>query len=825
MQPTSRQATIELDADRLTCTALGVVLASVVVAMTFAASTVSISLVKKGIPETLNTFVGSAERTFGRLGDAGFSELVMKPDVMGFDFANRIPTLVEASGSYSNEDSRSTLELTGSNLDCVRTLSIGAEVFTTESFRYNDTLGQITIVLKREPTRIADTVTIADDTGERSSRSIRWPADMQVFARPVAVASSTTKTPAATGSGSPGESEQARRSARLAFLQPLKAEVLTILASLKVELAGRLHLEFREQLFYEKVPSVFRNVLLAVVNAPSLGDAAKLSGVKRLLGTRLFRENYLNLDDSQMAWLVADTSERVSRTLLDPRGPEFILQEFRGKPVGAGTAAGDATPGGQPIQLTLRPAQYREVFRAEEPFRDCLANQQKLAAAAEAAIRKGELADGTDVHALVRGNYLPAVVICPAGGQYKLDAAGPLEVACSVHGNAARPSEEHRKFATLFGTYEKARDLITREGHSAQAIPMLEAELSRQPNNPYISYLLGRAYVETQNYERAHQLLKPLSDDSPSDLNYSYSGGYAFYAVGNTPQAHALFDRAARATYEGSREELSSRAEFYLLRDKAKWVARKALGRSLDPADDGPDAPVEKPLRFLDFKQLSEPEYPSQICLRGLSTMERALGPVLEAFLQPEMREKWAGRYQKYASTLGAGELLALRRYLWDLSKEYVALLPEVPPVCPDKGYLFLETVTGKTVLQCSAHHDLEPDAVVALDPDVPAWQVHAVNVLVSFLVRRKNPELDRCLTNQEQIEAAFSQWDDPRRVPSLDDLVEARRIGQKTLFCPVSRAARYRVERGTTSCRYHEAASQVQRRLAAWPLIGGGRR
>ena len=833
METTAHQARVELDLDDLGCSAVGMALAAFLVAVSFALSVVSVSLMKKGIPETMNTFVESAQSTFARLSDAGLARLVEDPEDMGFQLARRLPTITDAIGEYIPDDLRSVIQVSGANLDRVSSISIGGEPFSTESFRYDTVLGVINLTLRREPKTLGDILTVSDDAGERAERSIRWPTDANLAGPHVGVRVATGSKPPAQPSTSAAAAEAARLHERLARLAPLKEAVVDILQEHALKLDIQTERQFLEETFEGNSNSLFLKLVSTVIEAKTLTPQARIAALRKLLRTQLFRTRFLDLSEAQLAWLLAAGNDRIVQVLWDPNGAGASLRGLHGTTAATQTTAAatvTTATAALPAQYTnLRPSDYRQVFRAEEPYRDCLANQAKLLAAVQAAEGRGELEAGADMAWLVRKNFLQTTLLCPAGGQYSIEPAGAgQEIACTVHGSASAPSDEHRKFAALFSTYEKARNLIAREGGSAEAIPLLEAEHEKQPFNPYVSFLLGRAFIETQNYDRAAQLLKPLSDEKDSNAAFAFHCGYAFYAIGNAAQAEVMFSRVLSSkvedSYEASREEVSSHAEFYLLRDRARWAARNALGRDLVSADDGPESPADKrPMRFLDFKQMSEPEYPSQVCLRGLLDFEKALGPVLENFMQPEMRDRWASLFQKYAAGKGPAELKELLDYLRSLAKEYSGLFPDEPPPCPEKGFIHLQATAARVLLQCSVHRDLEPDAQVNLPPTTPAWQLHAINDLLIFMLRLKNPRFDQCLTNQEKIEAAFTAWDDPRRVPDLDDLVTAKKIGQKTVSCPASRTALYRLGHdGQVSCRLHPAFRQVERRLAAWPLMGG---
>jgi hypothetical protein len=688
--------------------------------------------------------------------------------------------------------------------------------------------------LRREPKSLGDILTVSDDAGERAERSIRWPTDANLAGLRVTSRTGTGSKPPQQPATSATALEEARLRERLASLAPLKEAVVGVLQEYRLKLDIQAERQLLEETFEGNSSSLFLKLVSTVIEAKTLTAQARMAALRKLLRTPLFRTRFLDLNDTQLAWLLAAGNDRIVQVLWDPNGPGVSLRGLQGTTVAATQTTAAATvstaTAAQPAQFaSLRPSDYREVFRNEEPYRDCLANQAKLVAAVQAAESRGELESGADMAWLVRKNFLQTTLLCPAGGQYSIEPGGAAaqEIECTVHGSTSVPSAEHRQFAALFATYEKARNMIAREGGSAKAIPLLESEHEKQPFNPYVSFLLGRAYIETQNYERAAQLLKPLSDEKDSNAAFAYYCGYAFYAVGNNTQAEVMFSRALSAkvedSYEASREEVSGHAEFYLLRDRARWAARNALGRDLSGADDGQEPSGKRPMRFLDFKQMSEPEYPSQLCLRGLLDFEKALGPVLENFMQPEMRDRWASLYQKYAAAKGAAELKELLDYLRSLAKEYSGLLPEEPPVCPEKGFVHLQATSARVLLQCSVHKDLDPDAQVNLPPTTPAWQLHAINDLLLFMLRLKNPVFDRCLSNQERIENAFSAWDDPRKVPDLDDLVAAKKLGQTMVYCPANRTARYRLgHEGQVSCRLHAAFRQVERRLAAWPLLGG---
>ncbi|MBI2943046.1 MAG: hypothetical protein HYY25_02490 [Candidatus Wallbacteria bacterium] len=814
---------LELDLDRVHCAFLGMGLAAAFVMFAYWGSVVGVSLVKKGIPETMNTFLDSANSTFTRLYATGLSELVLNPEDLGFRFADRIALPHAVEGKHDRDFRRCELIVAGSNLDMVESLSLGAERYTTESFAFDPGVGTITLVVKKDPTTIPDELVIVDATGERTGRKIRW-----VAADAYASSGATGSSGSSGSTGSSGSSatvasastqqQGQQRPPQVDRFAPLKAEVLEILSRRSFKLPRTVEEQFKEQDFASRHPELLLRILTNVIDAPGNDPVPKKDCLRALLSSRLYRGEFVDLDERRMEKLLALDLPGIDRMLRDPRGPCAQLTTASTELAAATTSSATAPPQEAP----LKAFEYRELFHSEELFRECTTNQGKIQRAAEAALSAGESSDTLDVYGLARSGHLSSVPSCPASGRYTLLRRGAVDVSCSSHGSAAAPAEPHNRFLRLFEGFEKARELVSREGFaSVKAAELLQAEYDHQPQNPYVAYLLGRVRVELGEYEPGYRLLRPLSDEEPANVNISYPCGFAYYGAGNVPQAQGMLERALKGTFEASRDDGASKADFFLTQDKAAWALRKATGRAAAPGESS-DQPDERPLKFLDFKQLTEPKYPSQTCLEALRTLRSALDPMLEAFMQAGVKERWAEPYLAYTNSRDPKDLLALQAVLQSLSKEYLGLLSAAPPVCPAKGLYALEVHATRALLQCSVHRDLEPDASSTIEPDTPAWQIKAVDCLLFYLTRRKNEELDGCLASQEKISIAFSAWDDPRVVPDLDMLVKSGGLPERATRCPLGgRRPRYHLSnKGEVECQNHVSWEALERWLADWPGV-----
>ncbi len=827
------RTTIDLEADLPQRLAFAMALATLLVMSTFSLTGLTASLVKKGIPETMNTFLESGQRTYERVAKGPLSALFLNPEDMGFLIGERIAILRSATGTYDAEDYGSAIEVAGSNLDRVRTLSIGDLELTTKGFHYDPGLGTITILIKREPDQIADRLTAQDFSRADASIPIRWPtgATLSSGGARVVTRLAGAKTPATTGPAAVEASDVDAEEAWKEHLAKLRGQVLTLLKENGVTLDDRADRNLREETFEKRNESLFLSILGTVVYASSLQEESKRTLVRGLLELELFQEYFLRLNSKQLTVLVSPSNsmDRIVEILWDKRGPGYLLQRsgLSSSSATAETTSSGSGTGGPEI-VHLKAAEFRKIFRAEEPFRICLANQEKIRFAAEQGLEQGLGAANLDLFALVRQELLPTTLQCPEAGRYGIEVErGAVQVTCRVHGNSQKPSKEHERFAKLFGLYERARGAVLRERRPDEFIPVLEKELARQPENAYIAYLLGRAYIQTQEFQKAHSVLKPISDDTPGNVAYSYFGGFSFYAAGNIPLADLLLSRALQSSsFSDSEEDVLGRADYYLMLDKCRWLGWAVAGRPVRYTDEGAILEEEiKPKRFIDFSRLSEPEYPSEKCLRGIRSLTAALGPIIEAFQQDSTQDRLTEFYSRYARDRTEFQRQRLEKFLQSLAREYLGMAREAMPVCPDRGAYRLERQDTKYPLQCTKHRDIDPEALGDLKERTPGWKLHALNNLIFYLHRLKNRNLHQCLENQLRIYQAFKSWDDPRRTPALSDLIAEGKVPQKSGRCP-ERNKPYSVTRlGLVNCLDHEAIASVQRRLSTWRLPRKGDR
>jgi tetratricopeptide (TPR) repeat protein len=122
-------------------------------------------------------------------------------------------------------------------------------------------------------------------------------------------------------------------------------------------------------------------------------------------------------------------------------------------------------------------------------------------------------------------------------------------------------------------------------GKAAQGLLLLELFLSDEPENPDLLYMLGTAYSDQNDLQRAIQLLSKLVELAPKHVNGHVARGAALLRAGRIEEGVRELEAAIRLDPENLWAHRTLGAGLMLLNRYSEAAANLRLAREIDEQD------------------------------------------------------------------------------------------------------------------------------------------------------------------------------------------------------------------------------------------------
>jgi tetratricopeptide (TPR) repeat protein len=122
-------------------------------------------------------------------------------------------------------------------------------------------------------------------------------------------------------------------------------------------------------------------------------------------------------------------------------------------------------------------------------------------------------------------------------------------------------------------------------GKSAQGLLLLELFLSDDPENPELLYMLGMAYTDQNNLERAIELLSKQVTNAPERVNGRVARGAALLRAGRIEEGVSELETAVRLDPENLWAHRTLGAGLMLQNRYSEAAANLRLAREIDEQD------------------------------------------------------------------------------------------------------------------------------------------------------------------------------------------------------------------------------------------------
>ncbi|MDX9800806.1 MAG: tetratricopeptide repeat protein [Spirochaetia bacterium] len=164
-------------------------------------------------------------------------------------------------------------------------------------------------------------------------------------------------------------------------------------------------------------------------------------------------------------------------------------------------------------------------------------------------------------------------------------------------------------FMTLYGEenlLDRGEQLFM-ENRPADAIPLFLGALEKAPDEAGIYLMLGIAYSQTENYEKAVNYFREGAKKALKERDiYFYNAGNAYYLMGEYPLAEEMYSRAIRENGSRSNSSYLNRANTRLSLEKREdAISDYKVYLNIEP-DNYQREPIQKLIDLLEKRGREE---------------------------------------------------------------------------------------------------------------------------------------------------------------------------------------------------------------------------